>query len=512
MKITKLNIVLLSIIICFKGYSQIYFNERVEFGYQFTPDAALNVVEVEDGFVLNGRTGDLYDPYWYRLGMIKLDNYGNVIWKKSWGDTISNWYYARRGSLIKSFESYYSIGSKNTWYGTYGHSEMLMIKYNSDFDTVWTKYYGKKEPPYDTSYIPRNFKATQNGFVVVGTGSHVTEGKTFLFLLKTDSLGNVLWERRYGNANLYYEGLSVILTTDYGYAIGGYKFIFGPYGSKIGGPIILKTDSVGNPEWEKEIGGPYEDGRAVLCNSNDSTIIAASKYDTDSIHETLYKSRIQLTKIDNSGNIIWNYLFGDKSYYLKVNNIRPSPNNCFIVTGSLWYSSPNEVGFLLKSDSSGDSLWYRQYSYLNGQDSKNYLYDVINVTDEGFLACGGCYPVFPDEGNQDAWVIKVDSAGCENFYDCWVSEKEDEEIVNNHELLIFPNPAIGKFTVRSRQSSVGDQQIKVYDLFGRKVEEVEIPTSQNKVEILTIGWQKGIYVVKVTNGRGLVGSGKALIR
>jgi len=53
--------------------------------------------------------------------------------------------------------------------------------------------------------------------------------------------------------------------------------------------------------------------------------------------------------------------------------------------------------------------------------------------------------------------------------------------------------------------------VAVYDLFGRKVEEVEIPKGQTEIEVQTTGWQKGVYMVRVSGERGLVGNGKVVV-
>jgi hypothetical protein len=48
-------------------------------------------------------------------------------------------------------------------------------------------------------------------------------------------------------------------------------------------------------------------------------------------------------------------------------------------------------------------------------------------------------------------------------------------------------------------------------LFGRRVEEVEIPKGQTEIEITTTGWQRGIYLVRVTGEGGLIGISKVLV-
>jgi len=494
-------------------YSQEYFNLRFGFTpFDWVPDGALSLLEIEDGFIINGGTGDPNNPSWLRLGVAKLDFNGNVLWRKSWGDTTSVWYYADRKSLVRQFNAYYSIGSKQTWYEAGSHGEMVMIKYNDDFDTIWTAYYGKKTPPYDTSYIPRSFIAIPEGFMVVGSNSPNYGEDSFAFLLRTDSLGNVIWEQDYGDDEFHYLGLSMISTPGNGYAIGGYKFVFKYPGVSIGDPIIIKTDSLGNEEWELNLGGQYQDSPAIVCESGDGNIFAVSKFDTDSIYYDKYLSRIRVSKISNDGTILSDSLYGPESRYLSVNNCRLMPNGDIIVCGALWNLTPDRMGYLFRISEAGDSLWYRQYAILYGGDSRNYFYDAIPVFNGGFLAGGYCFPVSPDEGTQDAWVIKVDSLGCESPTFCWVGETKLESKEADNAFLIYPNPARDQFKVQSEVFETENCRLEIVDLLGRKAKELQIPKGESEVEVSTRGWKKGLYVVKVTTKDGKSRAGKILIR
>jgi len=517
-KTTKMRLGLLIILIAgtFNGFTQEYFNERFGFSNSLAPDGALNAIEVNNGYVLNGKTEVELTQSKSTLGMIKFSLEGEILWEKTWGDTISHWWYSGRGSLINHLNAYYTIGSKTTFYETENHSETLLIKYNDDFDTLWTAYYGKKQFPYDSSYIARNFTGIENGFVVVGTLELNYRANHEVYLLKMDSLGNVLWEHNYQKNGFHTQGMSIINTSDNGFAIGAYRWVTGPYGVPIGDPIVIKTDSLGNLEWELNLGGQYQDGTAILCQSDDGNIFATSRFDTDSIHELLYDSRVQLAKIDNLGNILWNYLYGDNVSFQKVQNIRTVSKNGVIISGSHWHPTPNEMGFMLRVDSLGDSLWYRQYAILNGPDSRNILYDAIPTSDGGFLGAGGCSPIPPDTGNQDAWVIKIDSMGCTSISDCWVGEPEWKWITTEggNKIKIYPNPANTWFEVEIKTNNKKDNNliIKVFDLYGCLIEEMEIPKGQNSTRLYVSDWNKGVYLIRVKDNNVVVGSGKVIVR
>jgi hypothetical protein len=498
----KLIAVLVFTGFCLLLNGQEYFNKRFTFSFPTYGDGALNVMEIEDGYIINGGTSDLYISGWPRLGMAKMNLKGEIQWQKNWGDTLSELYYADRNSLIRVSDEYYSLGSKNTYLEDDKHVEMVMMKYNSDLDTLWTAYYGEKVLPYDTAYIPRSFSKVEDGFIVIGANFPDDGITSNIILLKTDTLGKVNWERNIGENGFNYLGYSVFQTPDNGYAIGGYKFVFTNTGA-VGDPIVIKTDSVGNFEWEVSLGGPYHDGTAVLCQGDDGDILAISRYDTDSLYYNLYLSRVQVSRISNQGEVLSSRLYGDASRYLDVANCRNVADDGIIISGSCWSTYP-KVGFLLRLDNEGDSLWYREYSILTGKDSQSYFYDVIPTTDKGFLAVGGCFPVPPDTGNQDAWAIKLDSLGCEGPWECWVGEHEENETMATYEAKVFPNPATGYFVVKSALFEKEDCLLEVISLQGKKIFTMNVKKGESEIYVGTREWATGLYVVRIVGREGIV--------
>ena len=519
-------------------FSQEYFNTRFYFDGPTMPEGALNALEIDDGYIITGNT-----DWWNKMSMAKISLEGEVIWTKNWGELESEWWNSRYNSFISHFNSYYTIGSKNTWYNSIRHVETLLTKYDNNFDTVWTSVYGKKQSPYDSSFITRSFTGIENGFAVTGTleiyyekngmpnsilnsfdtrSSNNTlsvNGEFYEhepFLLKMDSLGNVLWEQNFPNSSFHRQSNSIIQTSDGGYALGGYRWV---YLNEKGDPIVIKTDSLGNKEWELSLGGPYQDGTAIVCNSQDGNIVVASHYDVDSLFFGKYMSRIQLTKIDLSGNILWNKLFADKASYFSLKNVRQDSSGGYIISGATQFGTgpnePNGMGYILRVSAEGDSLWYRKYAVLWGQDSRNSLYDAIPTSDGGFLGAGGCSPIPPDTGNQDAWVIKIDSMGCTSISDCWVGEPEWKWITTEegNKIMVYPNPAQNWFTIKlnNKKSNNDKITIEIYDLYGRKVNETEMPNGENNIRYYVSNWNRGIYFVRVKSGNIVLGSVKMVL-
>jgi hypothetical protein len=97
-------------------------------------------------------------------------------------------------------------------------------------------------------------QTTDGGYIVTGfTRNNV-------YLVKTDSLGDTLWTRTYGGTS-WEVGYSVQQTQDGGFIITGETTSFGAGFYDV---YLVKTDSVGDILWARTYGGTdYDIGRSV---------------------------------------------------------------------------------------------------------------------------------------------------------------------------------------------------------------------------------------------------------
>jgi hypothetical protein len=481
--------------------AQIYFNYRFNYTDPAIWDGATTAIALNDGYVIVGGTGTLGNYFWHRLGLIKTDFNGNLLSIKTYGDSISEYYFGYPGCMIQVNDtSFIGVGSKNTYLSNWVLQEGLFIKFNKFFDTLFSKKYGDKVPPVDTAYQFQQIKLSGNNFIIAG-GKMPYGLATKAILVKTDGSGNVIFEKSYGSWD-YYEGSSVICTTDGGYALGGFLWYPLPPPNYTGDPVITKTDSSGNLQWMKNFGGPYPDNIAMLSNSIDGNIIIGTSY-CDSIAGggthvagNCYR-KINIIKLDNSGTILWNKKYGKSEYFKTLTNIRTNTDGSIVSTGIMHHYF-NDYGWILKTTENGDILWYREYAICEEEDSNNWLMDVIETSDNGYLACGNVYPMPPDTGSQDGWLLKVDSLGCEAPGECWVGQDEIwvKTFTPDKPFVVYPNPATDKITVEFHINPLG-AEFGLYDLTGRQVLTDKIAPNRDLVE-LDIGKLKGgLYILKV---------------
>jgi hypothetical protein len=248
--------------------------------------------------------------------------------------------------------------------------------------------------------------------------------------------------------------------------------------------------------------------------------------------------RICLIKFNQDGTEIWRKKYGRSIAGNYVHNIKLLPDSGYICVGT---QSPDNfdiayVGWMMRLDKKGDSIWFRQYTY--NQDNHpfhhNSLNDVDMAPDGGFIATGQAFDNFPPNTLQKIWVLKLDSIGCDTagcdptvgVADMETRRKGDKEIV----LEVWPNPCstVLYFSLTSRQSAVGSRQsnerlnIEIFDIFGRKVNKTLISSpmegggnmDDGRIHALTMDVSSlppGLYIAVVKDERSLVGSAKFVV-
>ncbi|MBN1200074.1 MAG: T9SS type A sorting domain-containing protein, partial [Bacteroidales bacterium] len=248
------------------------------------------------------------------------------------------------------------------------------------------------------------------------------------------------------------------------------------------------------------------DGKIII-----GTVIGDSALGNDKSYR-----RICFTKSDNNGNIIWQKKYCTSYIENQLWSIKCLKNGKIVATGSrkrFYPEVPYQIGWIICTNSQGDSIWYREYTLVQGEHSWNFLYDIAQANDSGFIACGYINPVSPDPGPQNTWVIKVDSIGCESLDNCWVAVEEPEsKSVEERKLTAFPNPATNRITFEMDGEEIhAGSKLTVYDIYG-KIFYNEFLTKSTVSQIVDVSaWPAGIYITRLLTLDGVVTSVKFVI-
>jgi hypothetical protein len=115
-------------------------------------------------------------------------------------------------------------------------SQLWLLKTNALGKMEWNKTYGSIGSAIGRCVI----RTSDDGYAIAGTVSRVAE------VVKIDSSGNVQWDRTFGEATFAYY---VIQTSDGGYALAGSTGGSGP--SNGNNFWLLKIDHSGSTLWSK---------------------------------------------------------------------------------------------------------------------------------------------------------------------------------------------------------------------------------------------------------------------
>ena len=194
-------------------------------------DQGWSVQQTSDGgYIIAGRTysfgagnSDVY--------LTKTNTPGDTLWTRTYGGTSEDDGYSVQqttdsGYIITGYTASFSAG------GVY------LIRTNASGDTLWTRTYGGTSEDVGTSVQ----QTLDGGYIVAGYTLTFGAGGYDAYLIKTDASGDTMWTRTYGGTGDD-QGYSVQQTSDGGYIIAGRTYSFGAGNSDV---YLIKTDSLGN--------------------------------------------------------------------------------------------------------------------------------------------------------------------------------------------------------------------------------------------------------------------------
>ena len=235
------------------------------------------------------------------------------------------------------------------------------------------------------------------GYIVCATTSSYGMGNSDIYLLKIDSAGKFQWQNTFGGTgidNCY----SVIQTNDSGFIICGFTNSYGPGGYD---GYLVKADSIGNLQWQKTFGGSSWDFAYWVEETNDGGFILAGE--TFSYGNN---NRSYLVKTDKNGDTLWAKTYGGTQSNL-AKEVHQTPDNGYIFAGTIVTNKGDKDFYLVKTNSSGDTLWTKSYGGTDN-DSCN---TIAVCKDGGYFLGGGTQILGKEKFN----LLKTDSAGNNTF-------------------------------------------------------------------------------------------------
>ena len=412
--------------------------------------------------------------------------YFNVAILDRNGDTISHKVYNKPTQslyiqeALKSYNGFIYCGG--ALYDTLEKKQYFYFaKLDDRGDTLWTKKYGLL---YNIGSITAMLETKDKGFLIAGYTInydftiHDYTNRTQIQVFKLDSLGNVQWTKNYGNINNAEDVFSIVETEDNDFLFVGRDILRGGDFQN----YMFKIDRLGNLLWEKIYGNPnYLEALSSIIKTNDNNYLIGGGVNFDP--NSYIIAPLEMSKITKDGNILWSKRIL-KVWASNLGDMVETTDGKIVITGWIYgYTRYQDAaGFIYKVNAQGDSLWMRVINRDTLID--DYISNIIKTSDNGFLLTGAGSS--NELHRQDAWVLKVDSLGC-LYQGCERPTATHDITEGGTYMTLYPNPAGDLVTIDfSNLAIVHKAELVVVDILGRTVKTVALDNLRDKY-VLDVG-------------------------
>lgn len=419
--------------------------------------------------------------------LLKINNWGDSLWTAVYNGV----------SPLTDIDvhetkdgGYVFVGSVNNSFA----NDALLVKVDSVGNILWNKKIGRTNGNFYDQFT-RVFQTYDCGYILEGTSLDITPitGTSAKYIIKTDSSGAVLWTKLYNGIQANYH--SGNLTSDSGYVFTG-SSIFGNHGI-----IFIKIDSLGNILFNKDYGiyGDYSrqvgqtlDGGYVILGGNGA-------------------NNTKLIKADNFGNVQWAKKYANPTYGFDGYSVIQTNDLGFALIGNTNSGLIPSKIICIKTDSLGNVMWSKSYS--------GYGCSITQANDNGYVITGSPSNLIiktnelGNSGCFDSTFFVTDSTFQLTVNNFGVSTSSDyvvstvslsrgyldtvitecfttglNEIYSEEKIIAFPNPT-SNFIYFNQENFTAE----IFDLTGRKLLHQKIKDKQLNI----INFASGVYFLKV---------------
>ncbi len=297
-------------------------------------------------------------------------------------------------SVIQTNDGNYLVVGYTVGFGSGGNA--LLIKVDQSGNIIWVKDYAG----INADVINDVIELQDSSLVLVGTTGSYGAGSYDGFILKTDSNGEYLWAKSYGDIG---EEQFYQIEDD---GNNGFYVLCGGYFSPNYIAAVIHYDGGGsvlwarnNNNWSPTSGGTL--GLSIEALSSGGVLLANS---------CCGPLAMEVYKYNAAGNLQWSNKYTPTPQFSGLGGL------CLLEapTGDIYvnyaFANQNTVAqsvdnSLIKLKPNGDFIWNKSY----GGTYSDYSKSVINTNDDNLLLAG--YSNSAGNGELDANLIKIDTSG-----------------------------------------------------------------------------------------------------
>ena len=391
----------------------------------------------DGGFIMAGLDNPIGTPYTDAC-LVKTDHRGNEIWSQTYGYGGSEYFYSVE---LTDDGGYIAVGKTNSFaaYTSY----VYLVKTDALGDTLWVRTYNSEEGSNG-----REVKQTQDGgYIIAGyiAWYEGTDPEWRILLLKYDSAGNLEWDQIYDDWNAY--AWSIIELEEGGYVFTGQENSV-LFNSEL---LLMKADESGELVWSHFYGGPLNDGGRSVQRTFDGGFIVAGSTRNSSFYQMC------LLKTGSDGDTLWTRDYGGSEEYESAQSVVQTFDGGYALTGDTEsFGAGYKDIYVVRTDCQGDTIWtgvYGEPEYDSGS--------CIQQTSEGGFIIAGRYRDVA--GDDNAILIRLGWDGV------LVEDRKEIQPVNYQLLPAYPNPFNGSTVLGFELRAASEIELAVYDVLGQKV-------------------------------------------
>lgn len=482
--------------------AQITFNKRTIFGYKAA--TLTNVYPTDSCYYSVGIIADSVFPYRTSTLFVKLDLEGDVLFTKpliSENHSYEVW----DNTLIPTTDGGFLVSG----YVQDTLMRALLIKFDNNGDIIFTRQYLHPNYPNKSFLRPMDMDATPDGgCIMVCWMESLNVGDDHLYVLKLDSLGNEEWYKIYGN-NLRERPQSILVSPEGEIVVGAIRgnnnYVNENYTFQT---WILGLDSSGEILWQylSPIDSLRDAANDMLLLEDGSLIVASgigTEIDLPSVNNVYFEKSLSILNDSNESILLIEYPGDTLSASTRTTTLFQLENsNDFILVGTsvdvdYFEETFSQMGWIHKTNTSGDSIWCREYVFLNNEYNTHTIYDIKETNDEGFILVGQSSDLTgQDTIPQQAWILKLDEYGC-LVPGCHLPVSTSEVLATGVEIKLYPNPVseILNFLIQTANQNIAGE-LKIYDVSGHLVEHVRGVTSDITFLLPVHSYPSGVYTLQ----------------
>jgi hypothetical protein len=429
-----------------------------------------NVIVEQDGYMVFGMRMDNGSA---KLHLRTTDLNGeNSVFDGLSIDGYSLFFINYAESFIQTSDGGYAWGGE----GIGVESAGICAKFKSDFSEIeWSNEYLLVDSiSYKEFHLA--YELSSSDLIFAGYQNFDTDDDQWyeysdLFLVKTDSEGNVLWEK---NIELYDD-----------------QFLRVNQLFELDNGDLLVFGSVYH-DWDQVICRISADGDSLLWKyrwgaedlndwlpwgvqkDNENFIVRYLQgFEVSPLSSDGSRSKVRMMEFSvEDQEVIWESEFDHIFEWGFIKDLVKTPDGGYAVLGwgietpvTHWY------GWVLKTDSLGNEEWFNTYYHTNPNEGDTWindqLFDLEVTIDGGFIAVGQHLDHNIPEEPQQTWLLKLDACGEVEWQGCEpiVGTKEIDQNVSV--MRAYPNPASEFLQLEWTDEKVAE--IRLFDTLGNLV-------------------------------------------